>query len=447
VDPYSIWNDSDQQLDAMFTAQKAAGIDTVVLQWTGAFDQGSVRTIYASSSATGFAAASDDLLPRFLSAAHRGRVSVVLGLVLKSDLLDDPQTRGDAALLDQIAREDSTLAEDLLLKYRGQFDGWYIPTEPGYETVSDSAVTEIQTSYLKAIASSLHALADLPVMVSPSVPRAVEGNLSGVDFVNALAPIIRDSGIDIWNLQDGFMMTAWNSAENRALVERGQAIARSAGASIWVTLYVPGPADVENGSDPVDPVMLRNDLAAVTATGAEAAMWTFNSAMNPDPSLPNAGQRATLYESYRAGGATVWSTGASYTETAKPSGSFDDTAGRELTNGRHGTDNLTDPQWQGHQDQPNQTYQIDLGAQRPVKTVELSTLEAKDAGLRHPRGVDVETSADGRNWYAFGTATLSTTGHVGAWRADSATNARYVRLHLDAQSTGWVFLDEMTVSG
>ncbi|WP_424937740.1 MULTISPECIES: DUF4434 domain-containing protein [Bacteria] len=296
LDPYSVFNASSARLDALFRAQKAAGIDTVIVQWTGALTASGVVTTYPASASTGFGAW-DTVLPRLLASAKQNGVTVWLGLVLKSSLLDLPGTRADAALLDRIARDDVTLAADLLSKYPGQFAGWYIPTEPGYATIADPALTALHSQHLKKIVDGLDALpSTLDVMVSPSVPRAIEGGLSGVEFVSRLAPLIEDTGVDVWNLQDGYKMTAWTPAQNRALIEKGKELAAPAGAEVWATIYTPGPGEA-NG--PVDPVGFFEDLDTVSATGAPVTIWTFVSAMDPDPTRSHAVSRQILYGQYR----------------------------------------------------------------------------------------------------------------------------------------------------
>lgn len=297
LDPYSVFNASDARLNVMFESQAAAGIDSVIVQWTGAMQSsGKIVTTYPAGVGTGFGAW-DSVLPRLLAAAERHGVDVWLGLVLKSNALDDPGTRDDAELLGRIAEADAIIADDLLDKYEGQFSGWYIPTEPGYQTVSDSARLALHTDYVTHIADRLDQLPkDLPVMISPSVPRAIEGNMSGTQFIEALRPMIETSGVDVWNLQDGYKMTAWSPQQNRELVEKGQEIAATVGAQTWVTLYTPGPGDANY---PLTPSKMLADLDAVTTTGATATMWTFDSAMNPDPTRTNSAPRAELYDTYR----------------------------------------------------------------------------------------------------------------------------------------------------
>lgn len=297
LDPYSVFGASDSRLDAMFSAQHDAGIDTVIVQWTGSVtDSGTTVTTYPASSSTGFGAW-DAVLPRLLASAARNHVKVWLGLVLKSSLLDLESTRADTALLDRIARDDGTIAADLLTRYGGQFEGWYIPTEPGYETIADPSLLALHGAYLADITGRLDALpTKLPVMISPSVPRAIEGNLSGVEFVNRLEPLIRDSGIDVWNLQDGYKMTAWTPAQNVALIQRGQELGARYGARIWTTIYTPGPDAAGNMS--LTPEQFFADLDAVSATGAPVTVWTFDEAFNPDPSRTRATARASLYTLY-----------------------------------------------------------------------------------------------------------------------------------------------------
>jgi len=298
VDPHSVFDWSDRQLDSMFKAQSDAGIDTAIVQWTGAKQaSGQVVTTYPANSSTGFGAF-DTVLPRLLNSAQRNGVKVWLGLVLRSSLFDNAATMRDAALQDAIARDDLVIARDLLSRYAGLFQGWYIPTEPGYQTIADPTLLALHTAHFRKITDSLRSLPSaLPVMVSPCVPRAIEGNLSGVDFVNRLAPMMRESGVDVWNLQGGYKMTAWSPQDSLALVKRGQEIAAETGATVWTTLYTPGPGDANY---PLTPQAMFTELDAVTSTGAKATIWTFNSAMNPDATRANSAARASLYDTYRS---------------------------------------------------------------------------------------------------------------------------------------------------
>jgi len=282
----------------MFSTQKQAGIDTVILQWTGAqMASGLVLTNYPSSPSTGFRTW-DYMVPRLLASAQRKGVKVWLGLILKSSLFDEETTRGDIAVLNAVAKANGVIAADLLSKYRGQFAGWYIPTEPGLATVAYPDLTRLHLEFLHAVTTSLDQLdPSLPVMISPSVPRAIEASMSGVEFVERLAPLMQGSGIEVWNLQDGYKMTGWTPAQNRALIEKGQEIAALAGTEIWATIYTPGPGQANY---PVTPTTFFADLDAVGATGARVTIWTYDAAMNPDPTRTNAAARQGLYDLYVA---------------------------------------------------------------------------------------------------------------------------------------------------
>jgi hypothetical protein len=445
VEPYSVWNFSKDQVDTMFARQRSAGIDAAIIQWTGAYNGDSVNTIYPADPTTGFTTSSTDLLPRLVASAARNGIHVWLGLALRSNLLDDPSTRADATLLRNVADADARLARDLEAIYSGQFEGWYIPTEPGYETVAQPELTSLHGAYLKQVADSLHAITPSKrVMVSPSVPRAIEGGISGSKFVEGLAPIITNSGIDVWNLQDGFMMTGWTPDENRALVEAGQRLASPVGAEVWATLYTPGPTDF--GSNPVDLDSLRADLAALGRTGVPITIWTFNSAFNPDPTLPGSNARRALFNAYTNTAGELWSPGASYTASTAAASAFPDTNG-ELTDGTRGPYSFTDSAWQGREGQPSQQYTVDLGTERPITTVTLGSLLDAGVGIYHPAAVTVETSGDGRSWRRFASATLATDGGHGTWSARGAAAGRYVKVRVAAYDSGWTFIDEVTVAG
>jgi hypothetical protein len=296
LDPYDFWDPTDERLGQSFSSMQDAGITSLIVQWNGARRaDGTIATTYAPASSTGFTAWSTTL-PRILSQAHQHHIAVWLGLVLQSNLLDDPNTRDDAQLLAQVAADDRLLATDLLRQYGGQFAGWYIPTEPGYASVSDAGRRELHTRYLAAISRDLRALPrDLPTMISPATATAATAGESGSWFVDAIQPMVIGSGIDVWNYQTGFKMTTWSVDDDAALIRAAAAAATRTTTTVWADAYTPGPGQ-DNGPTTFDE--LEPELHALASLRIPISTWTFDAAMNPDPGRADMSARQQLYRSY-----------------------------------------------------------------------------------------------------------------------------------------------------
>jgi len=305
LDPYDVYDASSLRLETMFAAQKSAGIGTVIYQWSGwMYDDRTVATTYPAGVGTGYGHF-DNSLPKVLAAAEKQDIEVWVGLLLRNEVFDSPATRSNAPFLRQFQSESIRLAADLFAKYGDRIAGWYIPAEPGDYSISSPAVTQLHTRVLATISDGLHRISPhLPVMVSPAVPRAIFVGLSGVDFVSLLEPLIRGAGIDVWNLQVGFKMTAWSPADDVALIRRGQQIAVRHGATVWADIYVPGPGrhagDPPEPNFPTDPHAFLAEIRALASTSAPIAIWTFDDAMNPDPSRANATDRDALFSVYQS---------------------------------------------------------------------------------------------------------------------------------------------------
>lgn len=296
IDPYSVFNATQTRLDAMFDAQRAAGITTVIVQWTAAERaDGSFAATWPAGPETGYLPF-DTVLERILRAAERYDTDVWLGLALRSELLDAPETRDDPVALRRVAEVTHAHASDLIRQFPGRFTGWYIPSEPGYQTVADPDRLARHMNFIGSIASQLKAVAPrVPVMISPSVPRAIEGDLTGVEFMDRLLPMMLNPHIDVWNLQVGYKMTAWSPGSNAALLRTGDRVARATGGAVWATFYVPGPGD---SNYPIDLAELLLHMRAVDDVGVPMSMWTFDSSMNPDPARSGWEARAALFDAY-----------------------------------------------------------------------------------------------------------------------------------------------------
>ncbi|MCY0925380.1 discoidin domain-containing protein [Streptomyces sp. H27-H1] len=91
------------------------------------------------------------------------------------------------------------------------------------------------------------------------------------------------------------------------------------------------------------------------------------------------------------------------------------------TDGKDGTrwaSDWSDPQW----------IQVDLGAPKPIRTLQL----VWDAA--YAKSYEVQVSDDGNNWRTIHT---TTTGNGDVDTINASTTARHVRLNLTARGTGW----------
>ncbi|WP_426624575.1 DUF4434 domain-containing protein [Leifsonia sp. McL0607] len=298
ISPYSVYGASAARLDTMFANMKTSGMNTAILQWTGyRYGDGSVATTYQASPGTGFGQW-DDSLPRVVAAAKKAGVALWVGLLVSPEVLDDASTNTDAATLNDIADASIRLAADLRSRFGSDIAGWYIPVEPGLQSVNDAARTSLHVGFYKRITDGLRGLPQrVPVLGSPAVARAIEANLTGVQFVQMFEPFFAGSGVDTWALQDGFKMTGWSPADNAALVSTGTSLAAVYGVTVWADVYTPGPGEA---NFPTSPSALAADLTALKKTGVPIVSFTFDTAMNADPALADASDRRALADGYAA---------------------------------------------------------------------------------------------------------------------------------------------------
>lgn len=312
IDPYSVYGASRARLDAMFANMKAMGMDTAVVQWTG-YQQS------ATSSSTTYDGSFDSSLDSLITSARAAGMRLWLGLVVHPEVLDDPATNTDQDALNALADLSVDDAHRLQQRYAGDLGttivGWYIPTEPGLQSVNDAARRAMHVGFFQRITTGLKRLDPaLPILGSPATARASEQNQTGVWFMDNFEPFFADSGVDVWALQDGFEMTSWTAQDNAALIERGRDLAAKYGVGVWADLYTPGPRQHNetsiDTSAPYDPWSLEADLDAIRATGVPIVSYTFDDAMNTahpdDPNDPTDVQQrqrlANAYWNYCTGG-------------------------------------------------------------------------------------------------------------------------------------------------
>ncbi|WP_433793802.1 putative Ig domain-containing protein [Actinoplanes sp. CA-252034] len=140
--------------------------------------------------------------------------------------------------------------------------------------------------------------------------------------------------------------------------------------------------------------------------------------------------------------------GCTYTSSVPADATHPD-AGRELTDGIHGTLDAG-PAWQGRRPNNQYTITVDLGASRPLTEINSSWLQKQSQGAALPLTVVYGFSNDGTNFTDLALITrpyVTDADQIKTYRAIGlAETARYVRVTVNG-SSGWSLLDEIELRG
>jgi predicted alpha-1,2-mannosidase len=133
-----------------------------------------------------------------------------------------------------------------------------------------------------------------------------------------------------------------------------------------------------------------------------------------------------------------------------------------LIDGLRGNDSFKTGRWQGYRI-PALTVDLDLGALRDIGGVSMGFLQDTGSWIFMPRGIEVETSADGRRYVSLGRAANATPERRGGAvvadlevRSSRTVRARYLRVlvsghgalpswHPGAGEMAWFFADEIII--
>ncbi|MDR1999489.1 MAG: DUF4434 domain-containing protein [Frankiaceae bacterium] len=311
----SFWTPYDDltqpQMESALRAQKAVGENGVIIDWALDQDPGAMDVAYAGGQLAGYRQF-NSFIDKLIAAARTvGGIPVYMGLIVAPDTFDSliSTPSGIASEVDLTAR----LADDLYQKFGSAIKGWYIPTEPLYNEVNSPAKAANYVSFLSGATNYLHHHdGNLPVMIAPYVPSAATAGASATAFVSALGRngLFANSGIDIWNLQSGYGMTAWTPADEVAACQAAQAAVAGVGSSllapgyahpaIWGDIYT--PKRDTNGK--LYPLMdFAPFMTAMGGLNIPLTQWEFPTYMNPDPTAPNASPgNYAAYQQYLAAG-------------------------------------------------------------------------------------------------------------------------------------------------
>ena len=302
--PYWFFNRADQagDLAAFLAAQRSSGSDQVILDWTVDADPHASDAAYLASPTLGLGAF-NDTVDALLPAAKAAGMKVWVGLVVAPDSWAKPANFTSESFLSKQLVLTNAVADDLYSRYHNEIDGWYVPVEPSWDMIATPKRALRLGEWYRGITDHLHALSGLPVMVSPSMPYAALAGHSALDFVDAMRPMVAAAGVDVWNIQDGFEMTAWTPTQEVAALVRARSLVQRYGGTLWADLYTP-PSD-SNGQVPV--AKLLPYLSAIAAAGIPESQWLFADYFAP-PGLsgtdPHAVQNLLAYMDYLGSGTT-----------------------------------------------------------------------------------------------------------------------------------------------
>jgi hypothetical protein len=295
VSPY--WfdgKDDAAQLKTQFAAQKQAGVNTVIIEWSAHED--AMTAAYPANPTLGYGAF-NDAVPQYVAAAKAAGLTVWMGLIVAPDMYENQANITSASWLAGQATRFQKLADDLYGKYGSSIAGWYIPVEPGNNMLKTPAGAARIGGWLGSISSYLHTHdGKKPVMVSPSMPSAESAGLSPEQFVAEMQPMVAAAHIDVWNLQDGFEMTSWSPEQEANAFAAAQALVQKYNAKLWASVYT--PAVDGNGTVPLS--RLVPYLRAIAETGTTLSTWEFAQYLDPDASQANGAQMTTNFAQYRS---------------------------------------------------------------------------------------------------------------------------------------------------
>ena len=210
------------------------------------------------------------------------------------------------------------------------------------------------------------------------------------------------------------------------------------GYKVWrdekhrATLYENQPGYVDTGLQPDTQYWYR--VAAFDAAGNQSGLSNVATATT-QPKDPY-GTDLALHKPYTA------------SMPADPN--YPDTGGVELTDGKLGRIDYTDPPWQGRNTAETYSFTVDLGAIENIREIRGRWLQFESVGIFLPQQITYSVSNDGVNFNVVGTVLRPPFGqeNLPAWYTlTNLTNVsdRYVKADITPSSEVWTFTDEMEI--
>ncbi|WP_374008615.1 DUF4434 domain-containing protein [Leifsonia sp. LS-T14] len=289
--PYDDWSVGD--MESTFREQSSVGIRSTIVVWSVHLDANDAA--YPSSPSLGYSRFNDSI-PKLVQAARATGQKLWMGLVVAPDGF--PAHHEDTAWLTGFVNRSKAVAHDLYALYGNTIAGWYVPTEPGFADIDTAGEAKTYAGWLGQLTAYLHSHdGNKPVMVSPFMPSAIYTGASATRYVQLLKPLIDTAKVDVWNLQDGFGMTAWSPSQEAAAFTLAKSYTRAAGSALWASVYT--PARDGNGT-PVSVARMAPYLDAIAATGATLSQWTYNDYFSGTRATTDRALRVANLAAYRA---------------------------------------------------------------------------------------------------------------------------------------------------
>ncbi|WP_028545998.1 DUF4434 domain-containing protein [Paenibacillus taiwanensis] len=137
-----------------------------------------------------------------------------------------------------------------------------------------------------------------------------------------------------------------------------------------------------------------------------------------------------------------------YTVSHAAAAAYPDQGRVKLTDGKLGSIEFTDPAWQARADIAKYSVTLDLGRPVKLRRLDASFLRDEGAAINLPEYITVRTSTDGQHFTTRGTIQKVPAERKARkayiFKLTSTVKAKYVQVDIST-SSGWSFMDEMTV--
>jgi hypothetical protein len=307
IDPY--FDSNAQNIAAALDSMKNANINEVIVGWSAYHTSDSssmnIVTAYNGASITGVyrggtltTSTFNTFVSALLEQAGLRNMRVFLGL-----FLDGSYERKDRSETewDEWVAISKALSDDLYAKFGSSFDGWYIPCEPADYHINTSEEAALVGAKFGEVIDYIHTRnGNKKVIISPTMPTAILDNKTALQFLDGVEPILSASHADRWELQDGFMMTAWNPITIKEAFEKAKTLAGRYNADLRACMYTPVRLNDDSGYVEFDRML--EFVEAIKSTGTKVTMYQFSYFMDTAPKndayAAHAAQMRSNYEKY-----------------------------------------------------------------------------------------------------------------------------------------------------
>lgn len=285
----TFWNPYDDasvaNLQNDTAAEGVVGVGLNIVDWTLDADAGN-DTAYPNG--LGYPVFNDFVDHLFSALPSGAQVWMGLSVAPNSDAANDTNW---SYLMGKLALQER-LADDLYAKYGSRFLAWEVPDEPGENVVSTYNNSYQYGAYLQQLDDYLHTHdGNKPVAIAPAMPSAANVGLTPLQFVQQMQPMMQIAHMDVWNLQDGFGMTGWTTAQEVAGFQQADAYVAQYGGYVDADVYTPTTSR---------PSAFEPYLQALAPYVTTLTEWEFPEYLNPwnYQTDPNAQSDFLAYRDY-----------------------------------------------------------------------------------------------------------------------------------------------------